>query len=130
MDYETGKDSGEGNYIQMFIYRVPKNNNDAFADVQGKLSERYKKHGIMKSEFFRLTPAKPFGGLEDFGKLLPKEEDEEVWLELERYVDAENKDEVLSRIGKDPAAGPLFNEIVRLAGPKAVFQGDMRPIEV
>jgi len=111
--------------MQLFAYRVPKTNHRAFAEAQGKLAKIFKKHGIVRSEFFLLSPHKPFRGFSDIAQILSASAEDEVWLELEHYKDAKNKDEVVANIGKDPLAGPLFGQVIDLCvkGTK-LLQGD------
>jgi len=121
----NAKSTGTGSYIQLFLYRVPRQNHDAFLQTQNKLANIFKKHGIIGSEFFELSPSKPFGGFMSIAQTVSAGPEEEVWLELEHYRDAKNKDEAVASIGKDPSAGPLFGQVMGLAVQGALFlQGD------
>ncbi len=104
-------------YVQVFIYRVPKKNHQAFAETEGKLAGIFKTHGITRSELFALTPAKIFRGFTSIAEAVSAGQDEEVWLELDTYKDQRDRDEVVARIGQDPAAGPLFGRVLELCAP-------------
>jgi len=57
---QPGSDIGQetGSYVQLLIYRVPKKNQEAFARVESALAGTFNKHGILRSEFYALGPAK------------------------------------------------------------------------
>lgn len=114
-----------GTYVQVFIYRVPKKNHAAFASAQTQLARIFKKHGILRSEFYELSAAKIFKGFTSFAETVSADADDDVWLELDFYKDQSHRDEVVARIGQDPGAGPLFGQVLCLCaqGPHSL-QGD------
>src|SRR2546425_10608343 len=68
----TGKadDHRTADYLQIFLYRVPKANRGAFATVQGKLAELFHRHVMVRSDFFVLRDAPIFAGFRDFRSVL------------------------------------------------------------
>lgn len=127
---ETETDE-RGGYIQLFVYQVPKTNHDAFAEAQGKLASIFKKHGVVLSEFFLLSACNPFKGFTDIAQTLSASPEDEIWLELEHYKDAKNKDEVVADIGKDPLASPLFGQVIGVCDKSTLLlQGDFSRYEV
>ena len=133
-----------GSYIQMFVYRVPKKNHGAMADAQTKLATIFKKHGILRSEFFQLSSTtKTFKGFTSIYEMMMsanhdnnrkddgEDEQDEIWLELEHYKDEKEKDEVIARIGQDPNAGPLFGQVMGLVTEgSSSIQGDFRRLRL
>jgi uncharacterized protein YbaA (DUF1428 family) len=111
--------------IQVFVYRVPKKNHEAFAETEGRLADLFRKAGITNSEFFTLKPARIFGGFTNVAESVSAGEDEELWLEVDSYRDEQDRDEVVKRIGQDPAARPLFQKVLSLCAPGSQsLQGD------
>lgn len=112
-----GESSTAGEYAQVFLYRVPKANHEAFANTEGKLAALFLKHGILRSEFYVLGDARIFRGFQDLRVVLEATPEEEVWVEVDTYRDAEDSLRVIADIGKDPATGPLFAQVIQLATP-------------
>lgn len=53
MNKKSSGDSSEaGNYLQIFIYRVPKKNHDAMVQLQEKLVSKWKGRGYSVRNFF------------------------------------------------------------------------------
>jgi uncharacterized protein YbaA (DUF1428 family) len=130
-DVERGSERATATYVQIFVYRVPKQNHPEFARAEGELADIFKQHGIVRSEFFTLTPARIFKGFTSVGETLGATPDEEVWLELDYYRDQHDRDEVIGRIAQDPRAGPLFARVLTLcAEGSRSLQGDFTSAEM
>jgi uncharacterized protein YbaA (DUF1428 family) len=115
----------ETGYVQAFVYRVPKRNHDAFERVEGQLADIFREKGISRAELYILTTAKVFKGFSSIAESVSAGPDEEVWLELDFYKDAQDRDDVVGRIGQDQRAGPLFGQVLTLcAGGSTPLQGD------
>ena len=114
-----------GTYVQLFTYRVPRRNHAAFAAVEAELARIFKKHGILRSEFYELSAARIFKGFTSIAQTLAAAADDEVWLELDFYKDKNDRDDVVARIGQDPDSGPLFGQVLDLCAPGSTpLQGD------
>jgi len=114
-----------GTYVQLFTYRVPRKNHATFSGVEAELARIFKKHGILRSEFYVLSAARIFKGFTSIAQTLAASADDEVWLELDFYKDKKDRDEVVARIGQDPDAGPLFGRVLDLCAPGSTpLQGD------
>lgn len=119
--YRTGPWHGEksqrsaAEYTQLFLYRVPKANHDAFATTEGKLFAIFRRLGILSSDLYVLGDARIFRGFQDLRATLGATPEEEVWEDVDAYRDAADSLRVIAEIGKDPATGPLFAEVLRLA---------------
>lgn len=107
-------------YAQVFLYRVPRTNHDAFADAEGKLAEIFRRCGVVRSEFYVLGEGRIFKGFQDLRAVVQATPDEEVWVEVDTYRSREDSIQVIGKIGQDPASGPLFARVVQLATPNVL----------
>ena len=97
--------------------RLPstKKNHDTLVQLQKQLTEIFRKHGILRSEFFKLSSTETFQGFTGIDKTVSANQDEEeVWMELESYRDKKHRDEVVAKITEDASAGPLFGQVMSL----------------
>src|SRR5947209_17742505 len=90
---ETSLDAA---YVQTFVYRVPKANHGEFASVEAQLADIFKEHGVVRSELYTFTQARIFKGFTSVAETLAASNDDEVWLELDYYRDARDRDEVIA----------------------------------
>lgn len=112
---QSVKEEETGNHVQLFVYRIPKKNHDAMVQLQNQLSGIFRKHGILRSEFFQLSSTETFQGFTSIDKTVSaNQEEEEVWMELESYRDRKHRDEVVAKITEDTSAGPLFGQVTSL----------------
>jgi uncharacterized protein YbaA (DUF1428 family) len=111
---ESAKESDSGNHVQMFVYRIPKKNHDSMIQLEKQLTGVFRKHGILRSEFFHLSSLETFEGFTSIAKTVSAKDDEEVWVELECYRDRKHRDEVITKITEDASAGPLFGQVMCL----------------
>jgi len=112
-----GNDGASGGYVQLFLYRVPKANHEAFAATEEKLFAIFRKHGILGSDLYVCRDARIFKGFRDLREALAAAPEEEVWIEIDRYRDQAGSRRVIEGIAKDPEAGPLFGRVLQLAAP-------------
>jgi len=112
---ESAKEIETGNYIQLFVYRIPKKNHDAMVQLESQLTGLFRKHGIMSSEFLQLSNTETFECFTSIAKVVSANQDsEEVWVELESYRDRKHRDDVVARIEQDASARPLFEQVMSL----------------
>src|SRR5215831_12480356 len=97
-----------GDYAQMFVYRLPKQNHDSLVKLQQKLTSIYRKHGTLRSDFYQLHSNEAFEGFTSLGRTVSAGVQEEVWVELDHYRDVKHRDNVVESVGQDAEAGPLF----------------------
>ena len=103
-----------GTHVQLYVYRIPKKNHDAMVQIQNQLSGIFRKHGILRSEFFQVSSNETFEGFTSIAKTVSAKDEEEVWVELESYRDRKHRDEVIAKITEDASAGPLFGQVMGL----------------
>lgn len=125
----VGSEAGE--YVQLYMYRVPKKNHDAMLDLERRIDEGWKKHGIVQSEFFQLTPHENVKGFTNFAERISARHDEEIWVELQRYRDRQHRDEIFAAIRKDMPMLQLFGQFYGLvtAGEDSTM-GDFTKLKI
>ncbi len=107
--------TSRGSYAHIFIYRIPHTNHDAMVDLQIQLTQIYRKHGTLSSEFHELAATTVFEGFIGLDKAIGAHDGEEVWVELDTYQDVEQFKRVVAAIGADEKSGPLFGQLYGLA---------------
>jgi uncharacterized protein YbaA (DUF1428 family) len=128
-----------GNYLQHFLYRVPKKNHDAFVQNLKQFVPWFKKHGA-RVEYYKLgrsetkaaiDSAKQSGMdvMDSIDKALSTsaedEEKEEVWIEQQYFRDYKHCEEVYATMMQDKSIEPLGNEFFGLItqGKKMIIGG-------
>jgi uncharacterized protein YbaA (DUF1428 family) len=128
-----------GNYLQHFIYRVPKKNHDAIVQNLKQFVPWFKKHGA-RVEYYQLgrsetqsaiDSAKQSGMdvMDSIDKVLSttnaEDDDEEVWIEQQYFRDYKHCQDVYSKMMQDKSIEPLGNEFFSLItqGKKMITGG-------
>ena len=116
------------NYLQHFIYRVPKKNHDAIVQNLKQFVPWFKKHGA-RVEYYQLgrsetkaaiDSAKQSGMdiMDSIDKALSTaaedEENEEVWIEQQHFRDYQHCKDVYAKMMQDKSLEPLGNEFFGL----------------
>lgn len=125
------------NYLQHFIYRVPKKNHDAIVQNLKQFVPWFKKHGA-KVEYYQLgrsetqyaiDSAKQSGMdvMDSIDKALATgvEDDEEVWIEQQYFRDYKHCQDVYANMMQDKSIEPLGNQFFSLItqGKKMITGG-------
>jgi uncharacterized protein YbaA (DUF1428 family) len=128
-----------GNYLQHFLYRVPKKNHDAIVRNLKQFVPWFKKHGA-RVEYYQLgrsetkaaiDSAKQSGMdvMDSIDKALSTapedEENEEVWIEQQYFRDYKHCEEVYAKMMQDKSIESLGNEFFGLIiqGKKMITGG-------
>ena len=124
----TVKIEETGNYLQHYLYRVPKKNHDVLVQNLKQFVPWFKKHGA-RVEYYQLgrsetkaaiDSAKQSGMdvVDSIDKILDTatedEEKEEVWIEQQYFRDYKHCEEVYSKMMQDKSIEPLGNEFFGL----------------
>jgi uncharacterized protein YbaA (DUF1428 family) len=121
----------EPGYVQLFAYKMPKQNIERMVNLQEQLTSMYRNHGTLHSEIFRLDSRETFEGLVSIAKTVPTSSDEELWVELEFYKDRKHRDGVVASVKKDACGGPLFAELMGLISQKSrIVMGEFERVNV
>ena len=125
---------GTGNYLQLFLYRVPKKNHDAIVQNLKQFVPWFKKHGA-SVEYYQfgnseteaaIDSAKQSGMdvMDSIDKVLlsitttaaedQDKQEEEVWIEQQYFRDYEHCRNVYSKMMQDKSLEPLGDEFFGL----------------
>jgi uncharacterized protein YbaA (DUF1428 family) len=146
MNSKTTKSATEieeetGDYLQLFLYRVPKKNHDAIVQNLQQFVPWFKKHGA-RVEYYQLgrsetkaaiDSAKQSGMdvMDSIDKVLSttaeaeEKEEEEVWIEQQHFRDYKHCEDVYAKMMQDKSIEPLGNEFFGLItqGKKMITGG-------
>ena len=128
-----------GNYLQHFIYRVPKKNHDAIVRNLKQFKPWFEKQGA-RVEYYQLGRSETDAAIESakqsgmdvmdsIDKALftaaTEVEEEEVWIEQQYFRDYEHCKDVYSKMMQDKSLEPLGNEFFGLItqGKKLIIGG-------
>jgi uncharacterized protein YbaA (DUF1428 family) len=128
-----------GNYLQHFIYRVPKKNHDAIVQNLKQFVPWFKKHGARVAYYqlgrsetqSAIDSAKQSGMdvMDSIDKVLftaaEDDNEEEVWIEQQYFRDYKHCQDVYAKMMQDKSIEPLGNEFFRLItqGKKMITGG-------
>jgi uncharacterized protein YbaA (DUF1428 family) len=128
-----------GNYLQLFIYRVPKKNHDAIVQNLKQFVPWFKKHGA-RVEYYQLGRSETQAAIDsakqsgmdvmdsiDKAVSTPKgeKEEEELWTEQQHFRDYKHCEDVYAKMMQDKSIEPLGNEFFGLItqGKKMITGG-------
>ena len=128
------KENGQkGNYIVMFIYRVPKKNHEALIRLGKQVNDTFNKVGVLRSEVFRLSKTEDMMGFTNVSKIVSASndhEEEEVLLETQTYRDHKHLAEVGALMEKDKSAIMLYQQFINLIVPNSCIFGEFSRINM
>ena len=127
------KENGQkGNYIVMFIYRVPKKNHEALIRLGKQVNDTFNKVGVLRSEVFRLSKTEDMMGFTNVSKIVSasNDQEEEVLLETQTYRDHKHLAEVGALMEKDKSAIMLYQQFINLIVPNSCIFGEFSRINM
>jgi uncharacterized protein YbaA (DUF1428 family) len=113
MENELTLTTGIHDHIETFYYRVPKKNHDALVKNLKKFIPWFEKNGV-RLEYYQYTRSESMEGMESIAKTLSASEDEEVWMEVQYFRDAEQCKAVYAKMMQDKEVEPLGKEFFGL----------------
>jgi len=119
-------EGNQGTYAHMFAYRIPTGKHDRLLSILQRLAGIYKKHGMLESSIYQLGPTQVFQGFEGFDKALGASSGEEVWVEVDSYLNADEFHRIVALIGEDQDADPLWGELAEVTAERKVIMGEFR----
>jgi uncharacterized protein YbaA (DUF1428 family) len=121
-----------GSHLQIFFWRLPKQNHDAMVQFAKQVSNLFATHGIQPPEVFQLTIDKGSDmGFTNITKTISANQDiEEIWLELHTYRDRKHQDEVATIMQNDENATQLLRQFVNLITPGSCIEGQFSSIRL
>ncbi len=102
-----------GNYLQHFIYRVPKKNHDAIVQNLRKFVPGFKKNEI-RLEDYQLSNNQTMEGMESITKTPSVTEDEDVWIELRYFRYQNHSEDGYTKMMQDARLKSLGDEFFNL----------------
>jgi uncharacterized protein YbaA (DUF1428 family) len=119
-----------GNYLQHFIYRVPKKNHDAIEPNLRKFVPWFKKNEI-RLEDYQLSNNQTMEAMESITKTPSVTEDENVWIELQYFRYQNHSEDGYTKIMQDASLKLLGDESFNLITQgKSMMTGVFSQLEV
>jgi len=124
-------DANRGSYSHIFIYRIPIENHEAMLKLEKQITQLYRKHGTLSSEFYLLGATNVFKGFTGLDKALSARPGEEVWVEIDTYRNAQEFKTVVEAIDGDERGEPLFNQLMGLISQGwSIIMGEFTRLDV
>jgi uncharacterized protein YbaA (DUF1428 family) len=124
-------DVNRGSYSHIFIYRIPGGNHEAMVKLQKQLTQLYRKHGTLSSEFYQLGATNVFNGFTSLDKAIGAQSGEEVWVEVDMYQNARQFRTVVEAVGGDEKGELLFGQLYGLISQGySTIMGEFTRLEV
>jgi uncharacterized protein YbaA (DUF1428 family) len=119
-----------GNYLQHFIYRVPKKNHDAIVQNLRKFVPWFKKNEI-RLEDYQLSNNQTMEAMESITKTPSLTEDENVWIELQHFRYQNHSEDGYTKMMQDASLKLLGDEFFNLITQgKSMMTGVFSQLEV
>jgi len=107
-------------HIEIFLYRAPKKNHDEMMEVNRLSRDFFAKHGASGFEVFSLENRENMMEFVNLSKTISASEDEEVWLEIQSYRDAEHVKEFTASMQEDKSIETIYKRFMELITPGSV----------
>jgi Protein of unknown function (DUF1428) len=111
-----------GSHVRLYLYRLPRKNHDAMVHLGNQFADIFRNYGCY-ARSFKLESTEISKEFTDVANILPYNQSEEIWIDLEFTEDRKHRDEVDSKIQNDESAGLLMIQFLEL-----IVQG-ARPIK-
>ena len=119
-----------GNYLQHFIYRVPKKNHDAIVQNLRKFVPWFKKNEI-RLEDYQLSNNQTMEGMVSITKTPSVTKDEDVWIELQYFRYQNHSEDDYTKMMQDASLKSLGDEFFTLITQgKSMMTGVFSHLEV
>jgi len=115
-------------FTPIYVYRVPRENVEAFLRVQGEAAVIYREFGALDDEIFAPANMKAKYGCVAFPEALEVAEGEEVFVSLSRFRDRVHHDEVMGRVDADERINELYKEVTALMDVGRVVRGEFQRV--
>jgi uncharacterized protein YbaA (DUF1428 family) len=98
---KTESDTQEiGNHLEVFLYSVPKKNQDAVAQNLRKFVPWFERNGV-RIEYYQFSDSETMEGMESIAKTLSAADDEDIWIELQYFRDRKYYEDVYAKMMQD-----------------------------
>jgi uncharacterized protein YbaA (DUF1428 family) len=106
--------------IEIFLYRAPKKNHDEMVEVNRQSRDFFTKHGASGFEVFSLDSRENVMEFVNLSKTISATIEEEVWLEIQSYRDAEHVKEFNASMQGDKNIEPIYKRFMELITPGSI----------
>ena len=89
-------------------------------EVNRQSRDFFIKHGASNFEVFSLTSRENMMEFVNLSKTISASEDEEVWLEIQSYRDAEHVKEFIASMKGDKSVEPIYKQFMELITPGSI----------
>jgi uncharacterized protein YbaA (DUF1428 family) len=111
---KTGSATQEtGNHLEVFLYRVPKKNQDAVAQNLRKFVPWFQRNGV-GVEYYQFSESETMEGMESIVKTVSAADDEDIWIELQYFRDRKHYEDVYTKMMQDDSLKQLGDEFFGL----------------
>jgi len=111
---------GSRGHIEIFLYRASKKNHDEMVEVNRQSRDFFTKHGASGFEVFSLDSRENVMEFVNLSKTISASEEEEVWLEIQSYRDAEHVKEFTANMQGDKSIEPIYKRFMELITPGSI----------
>ena len=111
---------GSRGHIEIFLYRASKKNHDEMVEVNRQSRDFFAKHGASGFEVFSLENRENMMEFVNLSKTISASEEEEVWLEIQSYRDAEHVKEFTANMQGDKSIEPIYKRFIELITPGSI----------
>lgn len=108
-----GSKSEIGSHVRLYLYRLPRKNHDAMVNLGNQFADIFKNYGCY-ARSFKLESTETSKEFTDVANILPCDQSEEIWLDLEFTEDPRHRDHVDSEIQNDKTAALLMKRFLEL----------------
>ena len=113
----SSNQKGSRGHIEVFLYRAPKKNRDGMLEVNRQSRDFFTKHGASSFEVFSLDNRENMMEFVNLSKTISATADEDVWLEIQSYRDAEHVKQFTANMQADKSIEPLYKQFMELITP-------------
>ncbi len=110
--------------VQLYIYRVLKENVSAFLQIQKEAASLYKKYGALDDETFRTSNLESKYGCIAFPDVLKIKDDELIFFSLTRFHNRSHEDQVMAKVNSDERINELYDRVTHLIEINRVVRGE------
>ena len=115
-------------FTSIYIYRVPRENVDAFLRIQREAAAIYESYGALADETYAPVDLKAKYGCVPIFEALDLGEDKEVFIGISRFRDRAHHDQVMSQVDSDERISDLYNEVTKLLDINRVVRGEFERV--
>ena len=129
LDSSTNQKDSQGQ-VAIFLYRAPKKNHDALVKINKHSHDFFMKHGVLKFEVFNLYSRENMMDFVNLSNTISANDDEDVWLEIQSYRDANHVQEFMKAMEGDKSGDEMYKEFIELITPGSIVTfGDFSKLE-